>query len=276
MLIAWSDGRRVDAIWAQRGADFRCPDCQAPVILRRGRKVVAHFAHRPQATCISHGGETRAHLEAKRLLLDAFLARGLRAEAEFSKDPVPYDRRADLMVWAPDSGTPVAIELQHSRASPADLETRARSYAAAGVAQIWVPFLRRCPGLSAECTDDGAMRIPRYSVQLHDLWMQGMAAEAGLWMYDPADKMFWAARFADQMLMTRETLWYEMGVEKRYSRGGERRSHRFRTLLLRGPWAASQLRLRITTRLAEQTAWFNWPAATLATFVPLCKGSLEQ
>ena len=44
------------------------------------------------------------------------------------------------------------------------------------------------------------------------------------------DKMFWAARFADEMLMTREALWYENGVDKKYSRGGERRSRRFRRL----------------------------------------------
>lgn len=90
-------------------------------------------------------------------------------------------------------------------------------------------------------------------------------------MYDPLDKMFWAARFSDEMLMTREALWYENGVEKKYSRGGERRSRRFRTLLLRGPWAASQLRLWITSRPAEQTAWFKWPAAPIATFVPMSR-----
>lgn len=150
MLLAWLDGGRVDAKQARRGAEFECPDCQAPVILRRGRKVVAHFAHRPKATCTSHSGETRAHLEAKRLLMDAFVARRLRAEVEFSQDPVPYDRRTDVMVWAPDSGTPVAIELQHSRVSPAELEARARSYAAAGVAQIWVPFLRHHASRSAD------------------------------------------------------------------------------------------------------------------------------
>ena len=82
MLIAHRGEERIDAEQAKRDDAFCCPVCREAVILRRGRKVVAHFANRPRARCIARTGETRVHLEEKRVLLDAFRARGLRVEAE--------------------------------------------------------------------------------------------------------------------------------------------------------------------------------------------------
>lgn len=269
MLIAEFNGERVDADLAKRSFAYRCPVCRDPVILRRGRKVVAHFAHKPKAACTARTGETRAHLEAKRVLLDALRARGLRVEAEYATIEIAEDRRADIMAWAPGSGAPVAIELQHSRISLPELERRAQSFARNGIAQLWVPFL--APGIfeNAEPIAPDTLKIDRYPVQLHVLWMYGMAGRDGLWMYQPGERAFWHATFTDHMLMSKEALWYEMGAVKRYHQGGARRSRRFRTLYLRGPWPAEGLRLTLFHREADQSEWFNWPEARLATFVPV-------
>lgn len=169
MLVAHLDDRRIEAAGARRGAGFVCPGCGAPVILRRGRKVVAHFAHRPSASCTARTAESRAHLQAKRLLLDAFRARGLRAEAEFATEQVAWDRRADVMVWSPDSKRPVAIEFQHSAIGIPELEARARTYARAGIAQLWVPFLRPDALAKAEPSERDACVVERYPVRLHEL-----------------------------------------------------------------------------------------------------------
>jgi hypothetical protein len=269
MLIAHLGEERIDAEKAKRDDAFCCPVCREAVILRRGRKVVAHFAHRPRARCIARTGETRAHLEAKRVLLDAFRARGLRVEAEYATIEVAEDRRADVMVWSPGSGTPLAIELQHSRISVPDLERRAHSFARAGIAQLWVPFLDESSLQSAEVTRSGTVVLDRYPIPFHMLWMAGLVGDEGLWMYQPGARKFWRATFTDHMLMTKEALWYEMGAVKHYRRGGERRSRRFRTLYLEGPWSAVNLRLRVFQRGADASAWFNWPEARVATFVPV-------
>ncbi len=268
MLIAELNGERIDAAVAHRETAFRCPICRELVILRRGRKVVAHFAHKPRATCIAKTGETRAHLEAKRVLLNALKARALRVEAEYVTVGAAEDRRADLMVWSPASGIPVAIELQHSRIPIPELEARAASFARARIAQLWVPFLDEPSLDTAVHLETGGLKVDRYPIPLHVLWMSGLVGENALWMYQASTQRFWHARFRDHMLMTKETLWYEMSAIKRYRRGGERRSRRFRTLYLQGPWSAENLRLSLFRRAADASAWFRWPKAQLATFVP--------
>jgi len=275
MLIAHLNGERVDAELARRDDAFCCPVCREVVILRRGRKVVAHFAHRPRARCVARTGETRAHLEAKRVLLDSFRTRGLRAEAEYATTEVAEDRRADIMVWSPGSDIPLAIELQHSRITVPELEKRAQSFARAGIGQLWVPFLDEGSLRRAEPIAPGRVRIERYPTPFHMLWMAALVGAAGLWMYQPVACKFWRADFTDHMLMTKEAIWYEMGALKQYRQGGERRSRRFRTLYLKGPWSPADLRLRIFRRHADASEWFNWPDARVATFVPVAmpKGS---
>lgn len=45
-----------------------CPECDSGVILKkRGRKIAAHFAHRPGSTCTAQG-ESWRHLLAKKVL----------------------------------------------------------------------------------------------------------------------------------------------------------------------------------------------------------------
>lgn len=45
---------------------FHCSACREPVILKKGRVVVSHFAHLPDADCAYTGeGESEAHRLAK-------------------------------------------------------------------------------------------------------------------------------------------------------------------------------------------------------------------
>lgn len=53
MLVASLDDVRIDAVVAQRGPEYRCPKCKGLVILKKGRKVIDHFAHKRQP--IVHG-----------------------------------------------------------------------------------------------------------------------------------------------------------------------------------------------------------------------------
>lgn len=59
MLVANAlDGRRVVAAEELRGAELRCPRCAAPVIVRCGEVLVAHFAHR-SGRCANPPGRRR-------------------------------------------------------------------------------------------------------------------------------------------------------------------------------------------------------------------------
>src|SRR5262245_43545995 len=100
MLVAEHQGVRVDASDATRGADYVCPWCKGIVIFKPGRKVISHFAHKPPTDCTWASGETRAHLEAKKLVADILTARKLRAEIEHVVPSLSGDRRADVMVWS--------------------------------------------------------------------------------------------------------------------------------------------------------------------------------
>ncbi len=101
MLTAELEGNRIDALTAERGPSYFCPKCKDEVVLKKGRKVVHHFAHKPPTDCTWAKGETRAHMESKVLVADAFKKRGLRAELGFVVKTLPGDRRADVMAWSP-------------------------------------------------------------------------------------------------------------------------------------------------------------------------------
>lgn len=82
MLVAQLDTRRIEAREAARGPDYRCPECGRMVILKKGRIVTHHFAHKPPVDCAWGRGESHAHREAKTLFRDEFARRGYRTEVE--------------------------------------------------------------------------------------------------------------------------------------------------------------------------------------------------
>src|ERR1043166_74198 len=142
MLIAKrvSDNTRVIATEVARGPEYRCPDptCNQRVTIRKGPKVIHHFAHRPDASCAYGQGETPAHLQAKLFLCNEFRRRGLQADVERVVLSSESDRRADVLVWKPDSDRRVAIEVQHSNLPVTDIERRTKAYMAASVPVIWI------------------------------------------------------------------------------------------------------------------------------------------
>jgi len=73
-----SDNADVLATEVTRGPEYRCPECNQLVIIRKGPKVIHHFAHRTDASCAYGRGETQAHLRAKLMLRDAFRGQGFK------------------------------------------------------------------------------------------------------------------------------------------------------------------------------------------------------
>lgn len=266
MLIAELEGNRIDAFSAERGPSYFCPKCKGEVVLKKGRKVVHHFAHKPPTDCTWAKGETRAHMESKVVVADALKERGLRAEVKFVVNTMPGDRRADVMAWSP-KGLQIAFELQHTPIGIDEIERRAFSYARAGIAQSWIPFL------SSKVWDDGLPRhggwfVERYVPRIFERWVHGFNGTNGMWMYDPNDKAFWLGRLAGHQTYVEESSWFSEGGEENYSGGFWKYSKRYKELTLEGPFKIEDLRIKTPYHSAFNTREYRWPAGRRARFVP--------
>jgi|SRR5947209_266739 len=74
MLSAWNQfGEEVLAEEVELAdGPFYCPACRGQLVLKKGRKVVAHVAHRANAECkYANEGESEEHRLAKREIRDA-------------------------------------------------------------------------------------------------------------------------------------------------------------------------------------------------------------
>ena len=112
---------------------FTCPACQADVILKKGHRRVHHFAHQPTSTCVIGSGETAEHHRAKLAIYDSLRSAVNVTECEEEK-PL---RGSIADVYARISGTQVAIEIQRSNLSDAEVYRRTLSYHSQGIAVVW-------------------------------------------------------------------------------------------------------------------------------------------
>jgi Competence protein CoiA-like family len=268
MLVALIEGNRITAAAAQRGGAFHCPSCNKTLVLKKGRVVIHHFAHKPPILCDWARGETLAHLEAKSIVHAALAARGVRAELEFSVETLPGDRRADVMAWSP-KGQIIAIELQHTSISAEEIAERAFAYARAGAAQMWIAFL--APSVWKEALDkgDGTWLVRRFAPKQFELWIDGLTAKAGRWMYDPQSKQFWLVKLMPHEVHEEETIWYAPGGIEHYRPARTRVSRKYRDLVLTGPYQLDALRIALRRRKAFTTKAGRWPAGVIASFVPI-------
>lgn len=265
MLVAALKGDRIEAEVAERGQDFVCPKCTRPVILRRGRIKIAHFAHKPPTDCTWASGETLAHLDAKKTFRDSFAARGLRAEVEFIVPSLPNDRRADVIVWSP-AGKQAALELQHTSIGIEEIEKRAHSYAREGIAQAWVPFLRPKVLADAETREGGTqgnLFIEKYPARPFERWANALHF-GRLWFYDPTRKAVWRGRFDDHQIFVDYSDWYTSDGEEMSAGGYHRVSKRWKELTLWGPYSVDEIKIKIEYRKAWRTDRYNVPQGHIA------------
>ena len=269
MLTALQGGARIDAAAAERGGRFACPSCRGEMILKRGAIRIAHFAHRPPVVCDWARGETSAHLQAKATLRDAFAARGLRVEVEWEVPALSGDRRADVMLWSP-AGRRVAIELQHTGIGLPEIEARTRAYAEAGIAVLWVPFLRpQALGEAVERSagEEGDRFVEKYPARPWELWVYGLGG-GEVWLYDAIGQALWRGRFARHRMYAAPAAWYRRSGDEVRAGGRWRLSKRWRELTLWGPNDPADLRIRVLRRQRESIGAFDYPACEVALFTP--------
>lgn len=111
-----------------------CPECKSPMMLKAGTIKIAHFAHKANSNCEYGQGETRQHLEGKRMI-----AAWLRKTMPKSKVELEYpiaNRRADIAQIFPN-GWIMVHEIQLASITVEKLWERTRDYMEAGCDSFW-------------------------------------------------------------------------------------------------------------------------------------------
>jgi len=117
--------------------ELRCPDadCHAPLVVRHGAIIAAHFAHKPGAAtpgcAFGVGGESQDHLTAKRVVIEMVRSNPRYAGATIEPERIlrngALKRVADVFVTFPDGRTE-AHEAQLSRISVEEAQARTEDY----------------------------------------------------------------------------------------------------------------------------------------------------
>ena len=282
MLVAISGGQRVEARDAMQLAEYHCMHCGAPVVLRQSRSSGVVFAHRRRSSCTWSHAESDDHQMAKLALRDAIAARGFRIELEWelpwferpleSVEDLPADhggdRRADLVVWSP-TNRPIAIELQHSAITLKQLERRATSYASAGAAQIWLPFLEAEVLANADERPggkDGNRHVARYPAPRWQRWLHGYSF-GELWFYEGTRGALWRGHFSSHYVTaTAQTPANNPNGQPPDVLEYQRPSKRWRGLTLWGPYRPEELRIDLGYRAAAELGGYRYPAGPTARF----------
>ncbi len=268
MLVASLNSTRIEASDAEKGPEYRCPKCASIVILKKGRIVIHHFAHKPPVNCIWGKGETHQHRMAKKMFQNEFASRGLRSEVEYEISSLPNDRRADVVIWS-EAGDRFAIELQHTPIDYDSLENRTQSYIQADVRVIWIPFFR--PKLWKEARKlephkDGDFVIDRFPARPLERWVHGLCF-AEIWMYDPSESTLWKGKLSKCEIYVEESSWYNEYGEEEHAGGYWKISKKWRKLTLWGPYGLNEIQLSTFDRGAKSIGGHNYPKGIIGKFL---------
>ena len=129
---------------ALEGVGLACQDCGAPMIIRSGDIVRAHFAHRPgyedRPCWYRTTGETDAHRSAKQSIAAALRRapayQGALIEVEYPVTTPRGRRYIDVFMELPD-GRRFAHEAQLAAQSMSQFYERSTAYRTAGLIPVW-------------------------------------------------------------------------------------------------------------------------------------------
>lgn len=127
---------------------FFCPECKAPLILKKGTVVVHHFAHKPPVECAYGTGESLEHMRAKLAIYGGLMSSSRVTKLDVEK-PIEKDglkARPDVRCVI-DNKYAVGIEFQRSPLDPREIERRTSVYHTLNVHVLWViPWPKKLVG----------------------------------------------------------------------------------------------------------------------------------
>lgn len=282
MLVALEtpSNARTEATVAEKGHGYICPTCSEKVIFAKGLKYRWHFRHDKNSTCLS-AGETWQHEEAKSSILLGARCRQLSAEPEVPVLSIEGDRRADVIIWAPQTDPPkpddqrrLAFEVQYSAVDCDALISRTQAYMAAGVPVIWIPVVDESKFKSLESVvGPSIFRISGYSTPP---WVETIHALHGhLWFYVPQTKAYWRGWLLDHMLYKSPTEGYDAQGEYHTSGGYWYSAKRERDLYLEGPYDFGALKIARVNKSDNALISADGQRRFLVELQPVADGSLK-
>lgn len=183
-----SPGNRIEATRDLVADAYHCPMCRSAVVLKRGQKVAAHFAHAPDSSCPASEAESWRHLMAKQVLVEELTALGWGARAEIVHQA--HGRRVDVGMKAPDlEGVMryIAIEVQDSAIQVDTMKDRIAKDRRIGYhATVWLFTSHRAAALLAA--------KPEHETRIPDemLWAANRYGQ-GVQIIDPQAREIWIA-----------------------------------------------------------------------------------
>ena len=161
LLVSLLNDERVYAFKADdKTAEYVCPECKKPVVLRKGKIRIAHFSHKAKDHCRYGEGVSEEHLRAQKDLYDIFTSNGIYCELEYC---FGNKRRADVYVEYQDKK--IVFEIQHSNITFQTILERNLFYADKGCSVIWMltsSYFAKFAGLY-KCSD---IRLPAWQQDL--------------------------------------------------------------------------------------------------------------
>lgn len=261
MLVAMLEGDRVIASLAQKGPTYFCPGCKQEVTLKKGRKVIHHFAHKPPVTCSWSVGETQAHLKAKALFHEFFTKQGYVTELEFPMEQC----RADVYV----SGMamiPVVFEVQHTTIPEDEIVRRTRNYFSQGVAMNWFPLIN-IEKLKNRQSYEGRYLIERYAPKRYERWLHGFNF-GEIWYFDTSFACFWQGKFSPYEIDVPYSSWYGPGGGERSAGGYRKILKRYKNLSLYGPFRFNDVRFSLSRRQSGSFSGYSYPGGYQVKLIP--------
>jgi hypothetical protein len=259
MLTALHGDESVEAEVAERGLQYLCPGCKSDVILKRGRFVIPHFAHKPPA-CGWAKGETLEHMRAKIAFRNALAKSYSEVQVEKLIPSLPNDRRADIY-FSNHAGQRAVIELQHTPISLDEIERRSSTYAKENIAQLWVVLVSSKRLATAERNNEG-IHIERYPARPFERWIHGLHYGSILY-FDSAKEELWVGKLREHILSVEGSSWYNEYGEEETRDGSEKPSKRWKELALTGPIKLMELDFTLKTRQPKTLGRYNWPMAKI-------------
>lgn len=132
MLVAINQfGERIEAHRALKNENYFCPYCKTEVILRKGMKVVPHFAHKYNIHHLCAKSETAQHYYVKYYIANQLKQSGYKVEIEpFCPEVKQYP---DVLV-----NSKHVIEVQFSRINYEEIRARSKGFKQLNISVIWI------------------------------------------------------------------------------------------------------------------------------------------
>lgn len=119
----------------RKNAQFFCPDCNERVIMKAGKKVIPHFAHRHPSHCSYYTkGESLYHEKGKLLLYEWLATQQLQVKLEHYIKEIK--QRPDVFVSL--NNRQIAFEFQCANMSASIVRNRVLGYQQINIVPIWI------------------------------------------------------------------------------------------------------------------------------------------